>query len=268
MIKVRLQLADSGSTKISPIKMASRLIREEGFSTLYKGLSAAVIRQLTYGTTRLGIFRTLTNKFTPEGGKASDIPFPTLVGCSLTAGGIGALIGTPADVALVRMQADTLLPKEQQRGYKNVFDALIKISRQEGMAGFFSGATPTIMRGLSINVGMLTTYDYIKKINSSWAGENTQTNRFVSGFFSGWIAATLCLPFDFLKTRLQRMKPNADGTYPYKGVADAARKIIAKEGILSLYTGYPTFVFRIIPHIMFTWLIMDNVKAALENRNM
>jgi hypothetical protein len=30
----------------------------------------------------------------------------------------------------------------------------------QGMAGFFSGATPTVIRGLSINVGMLVSYAY------------------------------------------------------------------------------------------------------------
>ena len=36
------------------------------------------------------------------------------LGCSLTRGGIGAPVGTPADAALVRMQADTKLPVEQR----------------------------------------------------------------------------------------------------------------------------------------------------------
>ena len=34
--------------------------------------------------------------------------------------------------------------------------------REEGMKGFFAGAYPTIVRGLAINIGMLTTYDGIK----------------------------------------------------------------------------------------------------------
>lgn len=44
--------------------------------------------------------------------------------CGLTAGGLAAIVGTPADVALIRMQADTTAPPDQRRGYKNVFDAL------------------------------------------------------------------------------------------------------------------------------------------------
>jgi len=268
MVKVRIQL-QQGNVNTNPFSIASKMLATEGVSVFYRGLSAALFRQLTYGTTRLGIFRTLTNKVTPEGGTAADIPFLTKMGCSLTAGGIGALIGTPAEVALVRMQADTVAPVEQRRGYKNVVDALVKIGYKEGLNGYFTGAWPTIVRGLSINVGMLMTFDQFKRWNAGWAGgEGSQTNRFVSGALSGWTAATMALPFDFIKTRLQRMTPNPDGTYPYTGVLDCARKVAKQEGIMALYQGYGTFVIRITPHIMLTWVFMDNLKDLLTNNGL
>ena len=44
----------------------------------------------------------------------------------LTAGGLGALIGTPADLSLIRLQADSTLPPERRRNYKGVGDALVR----------------------------------------------------------------------------------------------------------------------------------------------
>lgn len=267
MVKVRIQL-QSGKVNANPVNIAATMLRTEGVTVFYRGLSAAIFRQLTYGMTRLGVFRTLTNRYTPEGKTAADIDFLTKVGCSLTAGGIGALVGTPAEVALIRMQADTVCPEAERRGYKNVIDALLRIGREEGLNGFFTGATPTIVRGLSINLGMLMTYDQYKKWNSTWAGDGTQTNRFFSGFLSGWTAATVSLPFDFIKTRLQKQAPLPDGTMPYKGVLDCMRKVAAEEGIGAFYQGYFTFVVRIAPHIMLTWVFMDNVKGMLDGMNM
>lgn len=249
------------------MRVAAQLIKEDGFLSLYSGFSAGIVRQLSYGMARLGLFRTLTNRFTPEGKTASDIHWTTMLGCSLTAGGLGALIGTPADAALVRMQADTMLPVEQRRGYKHVFDALYQMAKYEGVSGFFSGATPTILRAMSLNVGMFMTFDSLKAFNKPYLGDG-QANRFISGFESGVVAATVCLPFDFLKTRLQKQKRLPDGTYPYKNVLDAARKISAKEGPGALVQGYPTFLVRIVPHIMITWVVMDNVNAALKENNM
>lgn len=52
--------------------------------------------------------------------------FPVKLVIGMIAGGIGAFIGTPAEVALIRMTADGRLPPEQRRNYKNVFNALAR----------------------------------------------------------------------------------------------------------------------------------------------
>ncbi len=38
---------------------------------------------------------------------------------------------------MVRMQADGKLPPEQRRGYKNVFDGLFRITKEEGFLNMF-----------------------------------------------------------------------------------------------------------------------------------
>jgi len=57
---------------------------------------------------------------------AQKLPLVTKAACALVGGALGAVVGNPADVSLVRMQADGTLPLEQRRGYKNVFDAIAK----------------------------------------------------------------------------------------------------------------------------------------------
>ena len=52
----------------------------------------------------------------------------------IVAGGCGAVVGTPAEISLIRMTADGRLPVDQQRGYKHVFDALFRITKEEGIA--------------------------------------------------------------------------------------------------------------------------------------
>ena len=51
----------------------------------------------------------------------------------MASGAVAVCIGTPFDVALVRMQSDSMLPSKERRGYKNVFDALIRMSKEEGI---------------------------------------------------------------------------------------------------------------------------------------
>ena len=68
----------------------------------------------------------LSNRYVSD---SNQYNFVRRLGCGLTAGGLGSFIGTPADVILIRMQTDNLLPIEQRRNYRNVFDAFGKIVR-------------------------------------------------------------------------------------------------------------------------------------------
>jgi len=51
----------------------------------------------------------------------------------MASGGIAVCIGTPFDVALVRMQADSMKPVEARRKYRHAIDAITRIAREEGI---------------------------------------------------------------------------------------------------------------------------------------
>lgn len=42
------------------------------------------------------------------------------------------------DVALVRMQSDSMKPKEERRNYKHVIDALRRCAAEEGMGSLYA----------------------------------------------------------------------------------------------------------------------------------
>lgn len=54
---------------------------------------------------------------------------------------------------------------------------------------------------------------------------------------AGFVASAFSLPFDFVKTRIQKMEKGPDGKYPYKGPLDCAVKTFTQEGPLKFYTG-------------------------------
>jgi len=59
------------------------------------------------------------------------------------------------------MQADSMKAVADRRGYKNVFDALIRVVREEGFRNLYSGLLPNILRGMSVNAGMLSCFDQV-----------------------------------------------------------------------------------------------------------
>jgi len=56
-----------------------------------------------------------------------NISFAAKAGAGLVGGALAVCIGTPFDVALVRMQADTMKPQMERRNYGGVGDALRRI---------------------------------------------------------------------------------------------------------------------------------------------
>lgn len=56
----------------------------------------------------------------------------------------------------------------------------------------------------------------------------------IAGFFASFFS----LPFDFVKTRLQKQTKGPDGQLQYKGMADCFAKVAREEGLLRFYRGY------------------------------
>ena len=114
-----------------------------------------------YTSIRVGLYYNLTDSIKRNNNGV--VTFPQMVATSLFAGGVGSIIGNPMDVALVRMQADKRMPEEERRNYTNVFNALLRIVREEGWLACWSGVSPTVVRAICLNVSMLATFDYAKK---------------------------------------------------------------------------------------------------------
>lgn len=150
----------------------------------------------------------------------------------------------------VCLKADSLLPAAERRNYANVFSALYRIAAEEGPLALWKGAGPTVVRAMALNMGMLASYDQSVEFfrdNMGWKEIPTVVGASaVSGFF----AAACSLPFDYVKTQIQKQKPGPDGKLPYSGSLDCAAKTLKEGGPLRFYSGFATYCIRIAPHVM------------------
>ncbi|CAK0897492.1 unnamed protein product, partial [Prorocentrum cordatum] len=140
MVKVRIQLLAGSAEAAGPVTIASNMLKNEGFSAFYTGLTAGLTRQVVYTGARLGLFDIFTAKVKKPGQALS---FAENAGCALAAGGLAAIVGNPADLALIRMQADSMKPVAERAGYTNVFSAMALIVKSDGPAGLMAGWIPT-----------------------------------------------------------------------------------------------------------------------------
>jgi len=90
------------------MKLVPQIIKEQGVLAFYNGLSASILRQMTYSTTRFGVY---------EVGKqhVNTDTFTGKIGLAGLSGLVGGIVGTPADMVNVRMQNDVKLPLENRR---------------------------------------------------------------------------------------------------------------------------------------------------------
>ncbi|CAD8127261.1 unnamed protein product [Paramecium sonneborni] len=262
-LKVRIQIQSENlglglvSHKKNLFQICKDMLQKEGLGGFYSGLGSALLRQLTYTTTRLGIFKIITEKVKKQ--QQRDLSFIEKVGASSLAGFIGALVGNPTDVCLIRFQADQSLPIEERRNYKNAFEALARIYKEEGILAFWKGSMPTVTRAVAITIGQLTTYDQLKQMSMQLKDSKIEStfDRIIASCGAGIISSVISLPFDNVKTKLQKMKCLGDGSMPYTGVMDCFVKTIKREKLLGLWVGLFVYFSRVAPQSIMILLIQD-----------
>lgn len=235
------------------------MLKETGVRSFYRGLDSALMRQIIYTTARFGIFFNLVD-YVKYGQGGQNLTFAQKGGCSLIAGGLGSFIGTPADLILVRMQADGSLPAEQRRNYTSFFNAAKRIPAEEGVTSLWKGGVPTITRAMALNFAMFTTYEEAKEKLSALMPNQLNLAWFMASVMSGVAASCLSLPFDNAKTKLQSQKPLPDGSLQYKNIFHALALTAKQGGVAGLWVGLPTYVFRICPHAMISLVAAEQLK--------
>ncbi|KAG2286514.1 hypothetical protein Bca4012_082911 [Brassica carinata] len=250
--------------RVGIIGIGSRIVRQEGTRALFSGVSATVLRQTLYSTTRMGLYDILKTKWTdPE---TKSIPLTRKLAAGFIAGGIGAAVGNPADVAMVRMQADGRLPLVDRRNYKSVLDAIAQMVRGEGITSLWRGSSMTINRAMLVTASQLATYDSVKEtVLERGLMKDGLVTHVTSSFAAGFVASVASNPVDVIKTRVMNMKVVAGTAPPYKGAVDCALKTVRAEGVMALYKGFWPTVSRQAPFTVILFVTLEQVKKVLKD---
>lgn len=270
--KTRAQLSGGGSAGLLGTLRA--IYAADGLRGFGAGLSAAMARQFSYTTARVGLYDTLRewagkrlhSNEEHAGGAAG---FALSLGCGLAAGGIAAALCCPVEVALVRMQADSLAPLPERRNYRHVGHALRSILAevaartraahappapaacprsaptpsaalrrlpQEGLAAGWRGVGATVGRGMLVSMTQLSTYDLAKQTlrDKLRLAEGVRLH-LAAAVASGFAYSAVSLPVDNAKTRLQHQRPRPDGSLPLRSMLHAIRHTAATEGVGALW---------------------------------
>jgi dicarboxylate transporter 10 len=235
--------------------MTANIVKTNGFFALYQGISAAILRQASYSTTRFACYEALKNAAQKPN---VEMPLYQKIAIAGTSGFIGGVLGTPADLVNVRMQNDCKLPVDQRRNYKNCFEALFRIARQEGVTRMFAGMWMASTRGMFVTIGQLAFYDEIKyRLIKTGFFKDNLTTHFTSATGAGVIATCITMPLDVLKTRIMNAKPGQ-----YAGAMDAVRDVL-KVGPMGMFKGFTPAFIRLGPHTVLTFVFLEQLKKLI-----
>ncbi|KAJ3297747.1 Mitochondrial dicarboxylate transporter [Borealophlyctis nickersoniae] len=232
-LKIRMQTSTLRNTSV--FGTAAAIVRSEGVSGLYAGLSASVLRQATYSTARFAVYD-IVKGYMVRKSNGAPLSVPYQITAAVIGGVAGGIVGTPADLCNIRMQNDAKLPPELQRNYRNAFDGLFRIAREEGVRSLFLGLGPNVQRAIFMTAGQIASYDVVKQqMLASGKFKDDTTTHFASSLIAGLVATTICSPFDVLKTRIMSA---SEGGGAYKSSLDAFFKILRAEGPMAFLKGW------------------------------
>ncbi|CAF3941083.1 unnamed protein product [Rotaria sordida] len=265
VVKNRMQMSGEGGgvREYKTTFHASRAIhRSGGLSGIYAGLSAGLFRTATYTTARLGIYQVLLERFRQPHGRPPRFFVNLLLG--VASGGLGSFIGTPAEVALIRMTLDERLPMTERRNYAHIFNALVRITREEGVLKLWRGGVPTITRAMIANAAQMPTYSQAKQaLTSTGLMQQGFPLHAVASLIAAFVTTAFSLPVDIIKTRYQNMKV-IQGKPEYTGIFNIFQRILRQEGVFSFWKGFTPYFSRIGPHTILTFILIEQLNIQYQ----
>lgn len=233
VVKTRQQLA-TDSAYNGTIKCLRKIVKEEGFSRLYKGITAPILMEAPKRATKFAA--------NDEWGKfyrrVFDIPVmnqPLAILTGATAGATESFVVVPFELVKIKLQDRT----SKFTGMGQVVKHIIK---ENGALGLYKGLESTMWRHVAWNAGY---FGLIHQVRNLMPKPKTSTEKTLSDLTSGAIGGTfgtlVNTPIDVVKSRIQAGSSKYVWTFP--SVVTVARE----EGIAALYKGFIPKVLRLGP---------------------
>ena len=174
VVKTRLQMSHHSMTDPSeiarikykgPVHCAYTVMKEEGLTALWKGLTPTMIRQGSNQAFNFMTFYTLNkyiwNKEVGDGKKLES--WKSFIN-GVIAGCIGPILNNPFDVAKTRLMA-----QGNEKEYKNTIDCISKVYKNEGVNALWKGIVPRLAR---TGIGQGITWMTVMNIIQFWEKRN------------------------------------------------------------------------------------------------
>lgn len=216
---------------------------------------------------------------------------------SCTGAIITSIFVTPLDVVKIRLQAqqkamlsnkcflycnglmDHLCPCPNGKGpqwmkgngkFKGTMDALIKISKTEGILSLWSGLSPTLVLAVPATIVYFVSYEQLKlylkdRYNNKLLKDSSPTVSvqpfwvpMIAGGLARIWAATLVSPLELIRTKMQSQRLS------YDEIRQALKTVIKYNGVFGLWMGLSSTLLRDVPFSALYWFHYETIKRMFH----
>ncbi|KAJ2001911.1 Mitochondrial carrier protein ymc2 [Coemansia thaxteri] len=164
-IRVRLQVQTAGSAAQykGPLDCIRQIYRGFGWSGIYKGQVATVLREFNgYGMYFLAYEALVQRTIQQTGKKRAELSSGLVCMYGAAAGFAMWLTSYPIDVVKSKLQTDGF--SAGARKYNGTVDCIRKVMQQEGARGFFRGITPCLLRAAPANAATFIGFEMAMRV--------------------------------------------------------------------------------------------------------
>ncbi|KAL7924878.1 mitochondrial carrier domain-containing protein [Trichoderma austrokoningii] len=247
VIKTRIQLqtgtgAAGGEAYTGMLDCFQKIVKTEGFSRLYRGISAPILMEAPKRATKFAandewgkVYRKMF------GVDKMNQSLSVLTGA--TAGATESFVVVPFELVKIRLQ-----DKASAGKYNGMVDCVVKTVKNEGPLTLYQGLESTMWRHILWNAGYFGCIFQVRQLlPKAETNRGKMTNDLISGAIGGTIGTVVNTPLDVVKSRIQNT-PKVPGQIPkYNWAFPSVVTVFREEGFGALYKGFLPKVLRLGP---------------------
>ncbi|KAH8647976.1 mitochondrial tricarboxylate transporter [Xylariales sp. PMI_506] len=256
--KTRRQLQQSRiKAPQSSLQILRSTLQSDGIGGIYSGCRALAASNALKSGVRFFAFETARERFdkvfhTERGTGRS--PWVNILS-GLTAGiAEGVLVVTPGESLKTKIIHDAA-SGGQRFANRGLSGSAVLVFQQEGVRGLWSGLMPVLCKQGTNSAVRFTTFSIIKeRVERTWPSmEGNISSTLLPGAASGVVTVYASMPFDNVKTRMQRVDSH------YKGLIDCSVQLFRNDGVSAFWRGTSPRLFRLTLSSGITFTIYEQV---------
>ncbi|KAI0515869.1 hypothetical protein KFK09_008537 [Dendrobium nobile] len=245
-----------GSNGNSTIEVFQNVLKNEGWTGLFRGNFVNVIRVAPSKAIELFAYDTVKKILTPKFNEKPILHIPP----SLVAGACAGISSTLFTYPLELLKTRLTIEKDV---YDNLLHAFLKIIREEGPAELYRGLTPSLIGVVPYAATNYFTYDMLKKAYRKIRKKEDIGNfaTLLMGSAAGAISSSATFPLEVARKRMQ--VGAVGGRQVYKNLLHALLSILEKEGVGGLYKGLGPSCLKLVPAAGISFMCFEACKKIL-----